>query len=120
MLWPAIRGCSEHNKRIAGTDGNQLLGLEAARQGIVLLQNEQGAKDAVVAPVSSMKPDHWPRQARDKRKGKPIQTVYFAGTLPLKRGLGQVALLGPCLEVRAGGYSKGGELNLSWRIHRTD
>ena len=29
-------------------------------------------------------------------------------TLPLKRGLGSLALLGPCLEVRNGGYSKGG------------
>lgn len=30
------------------------------------------------------------------------------GTLPLNPGLGQLALLGPCLEVRAGGYSKSG------------
>ena len=29
-------------------------------------------------------------------------------TLPLWPGVGEVAVLGPCMEVRAGGYSKGG------------
>jgi|EP01043_Picozoa_sp_COSAG02_P003117 beta-D-xylosidase 4 len=53
------------------TENNQQLALDAARQGIVLLQN-------------------------------------LHSTLPLEPGLGQLALLGPCLEVRAGGYSKSG------------
>jgi beta-glucosidase-like glycosyl hydrolase len=35
-------------------------------------------------------------------------TRNTATTLPLKPGLGAVALIGPCLEVRDGGYSKGG------------